>query len=158
MAKFISLLTTTGTSLKPLLQWHNKNNPKPNQEEGYVVKFVVVENRKMQASTLTCVRLSSTSENWRRKSRSCITVVRWDKRKNQIPKRAGTTDKSISTGKQYWVCFIKEPCLISDLSIKWNARSNLFYCNLYHLLFLHTDIWSSRTLTQLKSQSQGAHQ
>jgi hypothetical protein len=37
----------------------------------------------------------------------------------QIPKRAGTTGKSISTGIQYWVCFIKEPCLISDLSITY---------------------------------------
>jgi hypothetical protein len=27
--------------------------------------------------------------------------------KNQIPKRAGTTDKSISTGIKYWVCCIK---------------------------------------------------
>jgi hypothetical protein len=37
--------------------------------------------------------------------------------KNQIPKRAGTTDKYISTGIKYWVCCVKEPCLISDLSI-----------------------------------------
>jgi hypothetical protein len=70
-----------------------------------------------QASTLTFVRLSSTSENWRRTSRSCITVVRRDKWKNQIPKRAGTIDKSISTGIKYWVYCIKEPCLISNLSI-----------------------------------------
>ena len=63
-----------------------------------------------QASTLTFVRLSGTSENWRRTSRSCITVVRRDKWKNQIPKRAGPTEKSISTG-------IKESCLISNLSI-----------------------------------------
>jgi hypothetical protein len=33
----------------------------------------------IQASTLTFVRLSGTSENWRRTSRSCITVVRRDK-------------------------------------------------------------------------------
>jgi hypothetical protein len=32
-----------------------------------------------QASTLTFVRLSGTSENWRWTSRSCITVVRRDK-------------------------------------------------------------------------------
>jgi hypothetical protein len=31
--------------------------------------------------------------------------------------RAGTTDKSISTGIKYWVCCIKGPCLISNLSI-----------------------------------------
>jgi hypothetical protein len=37
--------------------------------------------------------------------------------KNQIPKGASTTDKSISTGIKYWVCCIKEPCLISNLSI-----------------------------------------
>jgi hypothetical protein len=36
-----------------------------------------------QASTLTFVRLSGTSENWRRTSRSCITVVRRDKWKHQ---------------------------------------------------------------------------
>ena len=36
-----------------------------------------------QASTLTFVRLSGTSENWLRTSRSCITVVRRDKWKNQ---------------------------------------------------------------------------
>jgi hypothetical protein len=47
-----------------------------------------------QTPTLTFVRLSGTSENWRRTSRSCITVVRWYKWKNQIPKRAGMTDKS----------------------------------------------------------------
>ena len=71
----------------------------------------------LQASTLTFVRLSGTSENWHQTSRSCITVVRRDKWKNQIPKRAGTTDKSISTGINYWVFCIKDPCLISNLSI-----------------------------------------
>jgi hypothetical protein len=30
-------------------------------------------------------------------------------KKSEIPKRAGTTDKSISTGIKYWVCCIKEP-------------------------------------------------
>jgi hypothetical protein len=38
-------------------------------------------------------------------------------KKSEILKRAGTTDKSISTGIKYWVCCIKEPCLISNLSI-----------------------------------------
>ena len=38
-----------------------------------------------QASTLTFVRLSCTSENWRRTSRSCITVARRDKWKNNCP-------------------------------------------------------------------------
>ena len=38
-------------------------------------------------------------------------------KKSEIPKRAGTTDKSISTGIKYWVCCIKEHCLISNLSI-----------------------------------------
>ena len=79
--------------------------------------FVQMVQTAIQASTLTFVRLSGTSENWRRTSRSCITVVRRDKWKNQIPKRAGTTDKSISIGIKYWVCCIKEPCLISNLSI-----------------------------------------
>jgi hypothetical protein len=78
--------------------------------------FLLISIIIMQASTLTFVRLSGTSENWRRTSRSCITVVRRDKWKNQIAKRAGTTDKYISTGIKYWVCCIKEPCLISNLS------------------------------------------
>jgi len=38
-----------------------------------------------QASTLTFVQLSGTSENWRRTSRSCITVVRRGKWKNDCP-------------------------------------------------------------------------
>ena len=38
-------------------------------------------------------------------------------KKSQIPKRAGTTDKSISTSIKYGVCCIKEHCLISNLSI-----------------------------------------
>ena len=37
-------------------------------------------------------------------------------KKSEIPKRAGTTDISISTGIKYWVC-IKESCFISNLSI-----------------------------------------
>ena len=78
--------------------------------------------------------------------------------KTEIPKRAGTTDKYIPTGIIYWVCCIKEPCLISWiqfvhnsfwLKLKWNARSKFFYCIIYR-----SSIWSSRTLTKLKSQSQ----
>ena len=38
---------------------------------------------------------------------------------SEIPKRAGTTDKSISIGIKYWVCCIKEPCFISNLSITY---------------------------------------
>jgi hypothetical protein len=107
-----------------------------------------------QASTLTFVRLSGTSENWRRTSRSCITVVRRDKWKNQIPKRAGTTDKSISTGMKYWVCCIKEPFDLQFvhnlfwLKLKWNSSSKLLLISFIMLW------WSSRTLTNLKSQSQ----
>jgi hypothetical protein len=41
--------------------------------------------RSSQASTLMFVRLSGTSENWCRTSRSCIAVVRRDKRKNDCP-------------------------------------------------------------------------
>jgi hypothetical protein len=79
----------------------------------------------IQASALTFVRLSGTSENWRRTSRSCITVVRRDKCKNLIPKRAGTTDKSISTGIKYWVCCIKESCLISNLSVIQTSETSV---------------------------------
>jgi hypothetical protein len=32
-------------------------------------------------------------------------------KKSEIPKRANTTDKTISTGIKYWICCIKEPCL-----------------------------------------------
>ena len=35
------------------------------------------------------------------------------------------------------------------LKLKWNARSKLFYCIIYR-----SSIWSSKTLTKLKSQSQ----
>ena len=112
----------------------------------------------VQASTLMVVRLSGTSENWCRTSRSCITVVRRDKWKNQIPKRADTTDKSISTDLKYWVCCIKEPLFdlqfvhnLFWLKLKWNAISKLLYCIIYRSSMLW---WSSRTLTKLKSQSQ----
>jgi hypothetical protein len=47
----------------------------------------------LQASTLTFVRLSATSENWHRTSTSCITVVRRDKWKNQ---RVTVTELQIS--------------------------------------------------------------
>jgi hypothetical protein len=30
-------------------------------------------------------------------------------KKSEILKRAGTTDKSISTGIKYWVCFSQKP-------------------------------------------------
>jgi hypothetical protein len=61
-----------------------------------------------QALTLTFVRLSGTSENWRRTSRSCITVVRRDNWKSQIPKRAGTTDQSISKHLKKKGNFVKD--------------------------------------------------
>ena len=38
-------------------------------------------------------------------------------KKSEIPKHAGLTEKSISNGIKYWVCCIKEPCLVSNLSI-----------------------------------------
>jgi hypothetical protein len=86
--------------------------------------------------------LSGTSENWRRTSRSCVTVVRRDKWKNQIPKRAGTTDISISTGIKYWVFCIKEPCLTSNLSIifliKTKVKRQIKTLLFYHLSFFQT--------------------
>ena len=96
--------------------------------------------------------MSNTSENWRRTSRSCFTG---QVKKSEIPKRAGTTDKSISTGIKYWVCCIKEPFYLKFvhnlfwIKLKWNTRSKFFYCIIYRC-----SIWSSRTLTKLKSQSQ----
>jgi hypothetical protein len=76
----------------------------------------------VQASTLMFVQLSGTSENWRRTSRSCITVVRRDKWKNLIPIRAGMTDKSISTGIKYWVCCIKESWL-QDIKVTFKLQT-----------------------------------
>ena len=38
-------------------------------------------------------------------------------KKSEILKRAGMTEEPISTGIKYWVCCIKEPCLISNFSI-----------------------------------------
>jgi hypothetical protein len=62
-------------------------------------------------------------------------------KKSEIPKHAGTTDKSISTGIKYWVCCIKEPCLISNLSIfiliKTKEKRQIKTLLLYHLSFLH---------------------
>ena len=62
----------------------------------------------IQASTLTFVRLSGTSDLVLRLSNGTS---------EKIPKRASTMDKSISTGIKYWVCCIKEPCLMSNSSI-----------------------------------------
>jgi len=42
------------------------------------------ETGNIQASTLTFVQLTCTSENWRRTSRSCTTVVRRDKWKKWL--------------------------------------------------------------------------
>ena len=47
--------------------------------------FLIQISLTQQASTLTFVRLSGTIENWRRTSRSCITVVRRYKWKNDCP-------------------------------------------------------------------------
>ena len=110
------------------------------------------------SSTLTFVRLSGTSENWRRTSRSCITVVRRDKWKNQrfpnVPVRRhiyfhwyeilGLLYKRALFDLQFFH-------ILLWLKLKWNARSKLFYCIIYHSSMLW---WSSRTLTKLKSQSQ----
>ena len=136
------------------MSYHNKQATTHNNR---MVMCLCVWLEMGRPPTLTFDRLSGTSENWRRTSISCITVVRRDRwKKSEIPKSADTTEKSISTGIKYWVCCIKEPCLISNLFInlfwlklKWNARSKLFYW--YHLSWLW---WSSRTLTKIKSQSQ----
>ena len=68
-----------------------------------------------QASTLTFVRYQ-----WKLTSDKQILYYgcpTGQVKKSEIPKHAVTTDKSISTGIKYWVCCIKEPCLISNLSI-----------------------------------------
>ena len=78
-------------------------------------------------------------------------------RKSEIPKHAGTVDKSISTGIKYWVCCIRALFDLQFvhnlfwLKLNWNVRSKLFYCVIYRSFMLW---WSSRTLTKLKSQSQ----
>ena len=48
---------------------------------------------------------------------ACYGCLMGQVKKSEILKHAGTTNKSISTGMKYWVCCIKEPCLISNLSI-----------------------------------------
>jgi hypothetical protein len=73
-----------------------------------------------QASTVTHVQLSGTSENWRRTSRSCITVVRREQIRDSQTCRYD--------GKIYFHRY-------KILGLKWNARSKLFF--LYHLSFLH---------------------
>jgi hypothetical protein len=45
-------------------------------------------------------------------------------KKSEIPKRAGTTDKSISTGIKYWVCCIKES-LVCKTPIKVDRNKNV---------------------------------
>jgi hypothetical protein len=102
--------------------------------------------------------LSDTSENWRRTSRSCITVVRRDKWKNQrFPNVPVRRTNLFPLVLKYWVYCIKEPFDLQFvhnlfwLKLKWNARSKLFYCIIYRSSMLW---WSSRTLTKLKSQSQ----
>ena len=90
----------------------------------------------LQASTLTFVRLPSTSENWRRTSRSCITVVRRHKWKNPQTCRYN--------GQIYFhwykILGVLYKRALFDLQfvhnlfwlkLKWNARSKLFYCVSY---------------------------
>jgi hypothetical protein len=78
-----------------------------------------------QASTLTFVRLSVTSENWRRTSRSCITVVWRDKWKNQIPKRVGTSLRRTNLALTFLVELVSTTCCKSVLSKIIGYRSML---------------------------------
>jgi hypothetical protein len=107
--------------------------------------------------------LSDTSENWRRTGRSCITVVRRDKWKNQrfpnVPVRQTNLVKIIYFHRYKILDLLHKRALFDLqfvhnlfwLKLKWNARSKLFYCIIYPSSMLW---WSSRTLTKLKSQSQ----
>jgi hypothetical protein len=95
---------------------------------------------------LTFVRLSGTSENWRRTSRSCITVVRRDKWKNQIPKRADTTDKSISTGLKYWVCCI----IIWEINDNVHTESGYVHVLIKELWPIRITIVMSLTFTSVQ--------
>jgi hypothetical protein len=105
----------------------------------------LTENPKIyQASTLTFVRLSGTSENWRRTSRSCITIIRRNKWKNQrfpnVPVRR-TNPVNIIYFNRYKILGLLYKRALFDLQfvhnlfwlkLKWNARSKLFYCIIYH--------------------------
>jgi hypothetical protein len=98
--------------------------------------------------------LSGTSENWRRTSRSCITVVRRDKWKNQrFPNVPVRQTNLFPLGLLYKRALFDLQFVhnLFWLKLKWNAKSKLFYCIIYRSSMLW---WSSRTLIKLKSQSQ----
>jgi hypothetical protein len=117
-----------------------------------------------QALTLTFVRMSGTSENWRRTSRILDLALRLS---------GGTSEKIRDSqtcrydGQIYFEYFhwyeilgllykralfdLQFVHILFWLRLKWNARSKLFYCIIYRSSMLW---WSSRTLTKLKSQSQ----
>ena len=105
-----------------------------------------------QASALTFVRLYGTSENWRRTSRSCITVVRRDKWKSRDSQTCRYDGQIYFHWYKILGLLYERALFVHNLfwlKLKWNARSKLFYCIIYR-----SSIWSSRTLTKLKSQSQ----
>ena len=88
---------------------------------------------KFQASTLTFVWLSGISENWRRTSRSCITIVRRDKWKNpQTCRYAGQIyfhlHKILGLLYKRALFDLQFDHNLFWLKLKWNARSKLFYC------------------------------
>jgi hypothetical protein len=84
---------------------------------------------------------AGTSENWRRTSRSCITVVRWDKWKNQeIPKRAD---------RQIYFHWYKILNLLTKDKFKFGAKliSDNFYVSVTEwFLFLYFKYWYFRSL------------
>jgi hypothetical protein len=89
---------------------------------------------------------------------STLTFVWRDKWKNQIPKRAGTTQIYFHwykiLGLLYKIALFNLQFVhnLFWLKLKWNARSKLFYL---HIIYRYSMLWwSSRTLTNLKSQSQ----
>jgi hypothetical protein len=104
-----------------------------------------------QVSTLTFVRLSGTSENWRRTIRSCITVVRrdkWKKSDSQTCRYDGQINFHWYTilGLLYKRALFDLQFVhnLSWLKLKWNTRSKLFYfiiyCSSRHALMKFKDI------------------
>ena len=119
------------------------------------LKVAILDGGQGQASTLTFVRLSCTSENWRRTSRSCIT--------GQVKKSDSQTCRYDGQIYFHWykILGLLYKRALFDLQfvhnlfwlkLKWNARSKLFYL---HSIYRYSMLWwSSRTMTKLKSQSQ----
>jgi hypothetical protein len=108
--------------------------------------------------------LSDTSENWRRTSRSCITVIRRDKWKKSDSQTCGYYGQIYFHCHWYKILGLLYKRALFDLQfvhnlfwlktkVKRQIKTVLFT---YHFMIYRYSMlwWSSRSLTKLKSQSQ----